>query len=190
METDADASGIHTWLFGFVIVILTTIQTHRFPTSLSRMGSPTRAAKLGIGPVDTKIGHSCTGTVRPRVISECGTTNNPRPLAYEACLKKTCADSASLDAMESASWHRKPSKSKKDQKLSEHFTWHCSVHPTGQQKEQCSAGFASGRSTISRYGVDCQSMHAFAPFAGAWLSAPVQQDDQKTGKGARAHPLL
>ena len=60
-----------------------------------------------------KIGHSCTGTVRPRVISECGTTNNPRPLAYEACLKKTCADSASLDAMESASWHRKPSKSKK-----------------------------------------------------------------------------
>ena len=129
------------------------------------------------------------GTVRPRVISECGNMNNPRPLAYEACLKKTCADSASLDAMESASWHRKPSKSK-DQKLSEHFTWHCSVHPTGQQKEQCSAGFASGRSTISRYGVDCQSMHAFAPFAGAWLSAPVQQDDQKTGKGARAHPLL
>ena len=81
-------------------------------------------------------------------------------------------------------------KKKGDQKLSEHFTWHCSVHPTGQQKEQCSAGFASGRSTISRYGVDCQSMHAFAPFAGAWLSAPVQQDDQKTGKGARAHPLL
>ena len=64
------------------------------------------------------------GTVRPRVISECGNMNNPRPLAYEACLKKTCADSASLDAMESASWHRKPSKSKKDQKLSEHFTWH------------------------------------------------------------------
>ena len=60
-----------------------------------------------------KIGHSCTGTVRPRVISECGTTNNPRPLAYEACLKKTCADSASLDAMESASWHRKPLKKKK-----------------------------------------------------------------------------
>ena len=113
METDADASGIHTWLFGFVRVIVTTIQTHRFPTSLSRMGSPTRAAKLGIGPVDTKIGHSCTGRVRPRVISECGTTNNPRPLAYEACLKKTCADSASLDAMESASWHRKPSKKKK-----------------------------------------------------------------------------
>lgn len=54
METDADASGIHTWLFGFVRVMLTTIQTHRFPTSLSRMGSPTRAAKLGIGPVDTK----------------------------------------------------------------------------------------------------------------------------------------
>ena len=115
METDADASGIHTWLFGFVRVMLTTIQTHRFPTSLSRMGSPTRAAKLGIGPVDTKIGHSCTGTVRPRVISECGTTNNPRPLAYEACLKKTCADSASLDAMESASWHRKPSKSKRSE---------------------------------------------------------------------------
>ena len=113
METDADASGIHTWLFGFVRVMLTTIQTHRFPTSLSRMGSPTRAAKLGIGPVYTKIGHSCTGTVRPRVISECGNTHNPRPLAYEACLKKTCADSASLDAMESASWHRKPSKSKK-----------------------------------------------------------------------------
>ena len=54
METDAYASGIHTWLFGFVRVIVTTIQTHRFPTSLSRMGSPTRAAKLGIGPVDTQ----------------------------------------------------------------------------------------------------------------------------------------
>ena len=63
------------------------------------------------------------GTVRPRGISECGNMNNPRPLAYEACLKKTCADSASLDAMESASWHRKPlKKKKKDQKLSEHFT--------------------------------------------------------------------
>ena len=29
------------------------------------------------------------GTVRPRVISECGNMNNPRPLAFEACLKAT-----------------------------------------------------------------------------------------------------
>jgi hypothetical protein len=171
METDADASGIHTWLFGFVRVIVTTIQTHRFPTSLSRMGSPTRAAKLGIGPVDTKIGHSCTGTVRPRVISECGTTNNPRPLAYEACLKKTCADSASLDAMESASWHRKPSKEIRNSVSTspgtDQFT------RLGSRLVLCTAGFASVRSTISRYGVDCQSMQALTPLAGTCLSVPV-----------------
>ena len=50
--------------------------------------------------------------------------------------------------------------------FSEHFTWHCSVHPTGQQKEQCSAGFASGRSTISRYGVVATCLLL------GWLSTP------------------
>jgi hypothetical protein len=59
METDAEASGIQSWLFVFVSVTLTTIQTHRFPTSFSRMGSlPMR--RVRIGSVDTKIGHSFT----------------------------------------------------------------------------------------------------------------------------------
>jgi hypothetical protein len=189
METDADASGIHTWLFGFVRVILTTIQTHRFPTSLSRMGSPARAAKLGIGPVDTK------SVIPVQEQYDPGLFPNAEPQTTQGLLlMKHALRRLALTQQVSMPWNRhhgtESHQNQKDQKLSEHFTWHCSVHPTGQQKEQCSAGFASGRSTISRYGVDCQSMHAFAPFAGAWLSAPVQQDDQKTGKGARAHPLL
>jgi hypothetical protein len=36
----------------------------------------------------------------------------------------------------------------------------------------CTAGFASVRSTISRYGVDCQSMQAFTPPAG--LESPYR----------------
>ena len=102
METDADASGIQTWLFGFVRVITTTNQTHRFSDVSRPHGVAPHARTEGIGSVDTKIGHSFTEHVRPRVISECGNMNNPRPLAYEACITMTCADSASLDAMESA----------------------------------------------------------------------------------------
>ena len=85
METDAEASGIQSWLFGFVSVTLTTIQTHRFPTSFSRMGSlPMR--RVRIGSVDTKKSvipsrNSTTpGYFRMRE------QNNPRPLAFEACL--------------------------------------------------------------------------------------------------------
>ena len=111
------------------------------------------------------------GTVRPRVISECGNMNNPRPLAYEACLKKTCADSASLDAMESASWHRKPSKEIRNSVSTspgtDQFT------RLGSRLVLCTAGFASVRSTISRYGVDCQSMQALTPLAGTCVSVPV-----------------
>jgi hypothetical protein len=36
----------------------------------------------------------------------------------------------------------------------------------GSRLELCSAGFASVRSTIRRYGVDCQSMQALTPPAG------------------------
>ena len=35
METDAEASGIQSWLFGSVRVTLTTIQTHRFPSAVT-----------------------------------------------------------------------------------------------------------------------------------------------------------
>jgi hypothetical protein len=35
----------------------------------------------------------------------------------------------------------------------------------GSRLVLCTAGFASVRSTISRYGVDCQSMQAFTPLA-------------------------
>jgi hypothetical protein len=35
----------------------------------------------------------------------------------------------------------------------------------GSRLVLCTAGFASVRSTISRYGVDCQNMHAFTPIA-------------------------
>ena len=80
------------------------------------------------------------GTVRPRVISECGNMNNPRPLAYEACLKKTCADSASLDAMESASWHRKPSKSKKIRNSVSTSPGTDQFTRLGSRLELCSAG--------------------------------------------------
>jgi len=87
METDADASGIQTWLFGSVRVTPLTNQTHRFPMSLSRMGShPMRRHGNRIG------GHKnrsfLYGTVRPRVNSECGIIYNPRPLALKACLKR------------------------------------------------------------------------------------------------------
>jgi hypothetical protein len=72
METDAEASGIQSWLFGFVSVTLTTIQTHRFPTSFSRMGSlPMR--RVRIGSVDTKIGHSFTEQYDPGLFPNAGT---------------------------------------------------------------------------------------------------------------------
>lgn len=110
METDAIASGIQTWLFGFVRVT----SDHKPNTPFSDVSRPHGVANPCAHRGNRIGGHKnrsfLYGTVRPRVISECGNMNNPRPLAYEACLKKTCADSASLDAMESASWHRKPSK--------------------------------------------------------------------------------
>jgi hypothetical protein len=145
METDAGASGIQTWLFGSVRVTLTTgtIQTHRFPTSLSRMGSPAHAAgenRIGGHNNRSFLDHH-DGTVRPRVISECGNTNNPGPLAYKACLMN-----------------------QKDQNFSAHFTWHCSLHPTGQQIDPCSSGFASERPTVSpsRYGVVATATESLA----------------------------
>ena len=64
------------------------------------------------------------GTVRPRVNSECGIMYNPRPLAFEACLKRLA-----LTQQVSMPWNRhhgteSHQNQKKDQKLSEHFTWH------------------------------------------------------------------
>jgi len=122
METDADASGIQTWLFGSVRVTMTTNQTHRFPMSLSRMGSHLmRRHGNRIG------GHKkrsfLYGTVRPRVNSECGIIYNPRPLALKACLKRLA-----LTQQVSMPWNRhhgtESHQNQNDQKLSEHFTWH------------------------------------------------------------------
>jgi hypothetical protein len=49
--------------------------------------------------------------------------NNPRPLAYEACLKRLA-----LTQQVSMPWNRhhgpESHQNQKDQKLSEHFTWH------------------------------------------------------------------
>ena len=84
METDAEASGIQSWLFGFVSVTLTTIQTHRFPISFSRMGSlPMR--RVRIGSVDTKSVIPLRNSTTPGYF-RMREQNNPRPLAFEACL--------------------------------------------------------------------------------------------------------
>ena len=171
METDAEASGIQTWLFGFVRVTA----DHKPNTPFSDVSRPHGVANPCAHRGNRIGGHKnrsfLYGTVRPRVISECGNMNNPRPLAYEACLKRTCADSASLDAMESASWHRKPSKEIRNSVSTspgtDQFT------RLGSRLVLCTAGFASVRSTISRYGVDCQSMQAFTPLAGTCVSATV-----------------
>ena len=127
---------------------------------------------MGIGSVDTKSGHSCTGTVRPRVISECGNMNNPRPLAFEACLKRLA-----LTQQVSMPWNRHHgTESHQNQKMIRNSV---STSPgtdqftrLGSRLELCSAGLASVRSTISRYGVDCQSMQALTPPAG--LESPYR----------------
>ena len=81
-----------------------------------------------IGSVDTQKRSFLDGITRPkRVISECGNTNNPRPLADTACLNQT-----------------------NDQNFSEHLTYHCSFHPTGQQLELSSSGSPQdGRLTVT-----------------------------------------
>ena len=166
METDADASGIHTWLFGFVRVILTTIQTHRFPTSLSRMGSPTRAAKLGIGPVDTK------SVIPVQEQYDPGLFPNAEPQTTQGLLlMKHALRRLALTQQVSMPWNRHHgTESHQNQKKIRNSV---STSPgtdqftrLGNRLVLCTAGFASVRSTISRYGVDCQSMQAFTPPAG------------------------
>ena len=81
------------------------------------------------------------GTVRPRVISECGNRTTQGLLLLKHALKQ-----------------------RKDQNFSGHLTWHCSVHPTGAALavEHGSSGLASERSTISRCGVvarACMCLH-------------------------------
>jgi hypothetical protein len=78
------------------------------------------------------------GTVRPRVISECGNRTTQGLLLLKHALTQ------------------------RDQNFTGHFTWHCSVHPTGATVELCSSGLASERSTISRYGAvarACMCLH-------------------------------
>ncbi len=112
------------WLFGCAVFALaaTTFQTHRTPISLSRTGFDP------CGEVGNRIGgHKkrsfLYGTVRPRVNSECGIIYNPRPLAFEACLKRLA-----LTQQVSMPWNRhhgtESHQNQNDQKLSEHFTWH------------------------------------------------------------------
>ena len=89
----------------------------------------------------------------------------PEASCFESMPQKTCADSASLDAMESASWHRKPSKSKKIRNSVSTSPGTDQFTRLGSSLVLCTAGFASVRSTISCYGVDCQNMQAFTPIA-------------------------
>jgi hypothetical protein len=127
------------------------------------------------------------GTVRPRVISECGNMNNPRPLAYEACLKKTCADSASLDAMISASWH-KSHQNQKDQKLSKHFTRPLISSHDWAPVRWPRLSTVNYRSLWGR----CQSMNlqAFTPLRNLSLRTGVtEQSELEAGKSVGAHPL-
>ena len=87
METDANASGIQTWLFGSVRVLMTTNQTHRFPMSLGRMGSQTHARTEGIGSVDTKIGHSFTEQYDPGLFPNAGSCTTQGLLLLKHALK-------------------------------------------------------------------------------------------------------
>jgi len=109
---------------------MTTIQTHRFPTSLSRTGRSRAAGENRIG------GH------QKSVIPVRNSTT--KGLFPTAGTKKP----QGLLLMKHAFTQRY-------QNFSGHFAWHCSVHPTGATVtvELCSSGLASKRSTISRYGV-------------------------------------
>jgi hypothetical protein len=105
------------------------------------------------------------GTVRPRVNSACGIIYNPRPLAFEACLKRLA-----LTQQVSMPWNRHHGTKAIKIKMIRNSV---STSPgtdqftrLGSSLVLCTAGFASVRSTISRYGVDCQSMQAFTPPAG------------------------
>ena len=73
METDADASGIQTWLFGFVRVTA----DHKPNTPFSDVSRPHGVAPYarteGIGSVDTKIGHSFTEQYDPGLFPNAGT---------------------------------------------------------------------------------------------------------------------
>ena len=85
METDAEASGIQSWLFGFCERHI----DHNPNTPLSDFFQPYGVAPYAAG--ENRIGghkHSSFrfGSVRSRVRFDCETTNNPRPLAFEACL--------------------------------------------------------------------------------------------------------
>ena len=71
METDANASGIQTWLFGSVRVI----NDHKPNTPFSDFSESYGVAphrRKGIGSVDTKSGHSFTEQYDPGLIPNAG----------------------------------------------------------------------------------------------------------------------
>ena len=74
--------------------------------------------------------------------------------------QKTCADSASLDAMESASWHRKPSKSKRSETQ-------CALHLALISSHDWAPVRWLRLSTVNYQSLwgRCQSMQAFTPLA-------------------------
>ena len=72
METDANASGIQTWLFGSVRVTNDHKPNTPFSDFLQPCGVAPYAAKLGIGSVDTKSGHSFTEQYDPGLIPNAG----------------------------------------------------------------------------------------------------------------------
>jgi hypothetical protein len=102
--------------------------------------------------------------------------------------QKTCADSASLDAMESASWHRKPSKSKKIRNSVSTSPGTDQFTRLGNRLVLCTAGFASVRSTISRYGVDARACKRLHPLRNLSLRTGVTEQSE-VGKSVGAHPL-
>ena len=137
METDAEASGIQSWLFGFCERHI----DHNPNTPLSDFFQPYGVAPYAAG--ENRIGGHKNrsflhGTVRPRVISECGNRTTQGLLLLKHALIRERSE---------LRWALHPA---------------LFIHPTGATVERGSSGLASERSTISRCGVvarACMCLH-------------------------------
>ena len=134
-----------------------------------------------IGSVDTNIRHSGSESYDQGFVSIAKPQTTQGLLLLKHALRRTCADSASLDAMESASRHKANQiYKKKIRTCSGTSPAHCSARHPGQQIELGSSG--SPQEGLLTVGPVCrrQSMHVFAFPAGALLyDTGMRQKDQK-----------
>ena len=108
-----------------------------------------------IGSVDTNIRHSGSESYDQGFVSIAKPQTTQGLLLLKHALRRTCADSASLDAMESASRHKANQiiKKKKDQNLQWHFTCPLFSTPSWATDRAWLFWLASGRPANSRTSV-------------------------------------